>query len=415
MNFYNRNIKFIDDSGELYPEWEEKHLKELIAVGKAGGTPTASNKSYYNGEAATISFLGISDMTEQGKYLSTTSKNITKEGLDSSSAWLVPAGYLVYAMYASVGKVGIAKKPMATSQAMFSMTFIKSADTEYIYYYLEHFRDNGLKLLITTGTQGNINADTLKSFNIPLPSLAEQQKIAEFFSALDERIALTADKVKLLKEQKTGYLQQVFAQEIVFTDDNGDRYADWDQKKLSEVAAVTSGKRLPKGHQFVPSGTPYITVSDMGGKKVDQKRFSFISPATETILQRYKVTEGDVIISIAGTLGKVNLIDASLEQANLTENCDKIRVNEGIIPEFIYYFLKSPSIQSDIEKTSTTSSQPKLALEQLRNFSISLPSLSEQGKIAEFFSALDEQLELTENKLTLLKEQKTGYLQGIFG
>jgi type I restriction enzyme S subunit len=261
----------------------------------------------------------------------------------------------------------------------------------------------------------SLNSSIILKVDCPVPSLPEQEKIAGFFSALDERITLTAEKVDLLKEQKQGYLQSVFARELAFTDEKGDTYPEWEQKKLHELAAVTSGKRLPKGHQFVSSGTPYITVSDMGDKKVDQKQFSFISPATETVLQRYKVTEGDIIISIAGTLGKVNLVDTSIEQANLTENCDKIRVNEGIIPEFIYYVLKSPSIQSDIGKTSTTSSQPKLALEQLRNFSIPLPSLSEQEKISEFFSALDEQIELAENKLTLLKEQKKGYLQGIFG
>lgn len=209
QRIFNQELGFTDDNGNAYPEWEEKKLGSLVKLGKAGGTPTASNKAFYN-ENADIPFLGISDMTEQGKYLSRTSKKITKEGLDSSSAWVVPAGHLIYAMYASVGKVGINKIPMATSQAMFSMMFKEHAAIEYVYYYLDFFRDNGLAKLITTGTQGNINAETLKCISIPLPSIPEQEKIADFFSALDKNIELNERKLGLLKEQKKGYLQGVF-------------------------------------------------------------------------------------------------------------------------------------------------------------------------------------------------------------
>lgn len=390
MNSYIKKMRFVDDNGEQYPEWEQKKLGEVAELYQP---QTISGK----------------DLLPEGYPVYGANGRIgyySKYNHDTEQVTVTCRGNTCGTMNYTVAYSWI------TGNAMVINPIVGKATKQYLYHCLTSI---DFDFIITGSGQPQITRGPLAEVKIPLPSLPEQEKIAEFFSALDERIESTASKVVLLKQQKQGYLQQVFNRELVFTDDNGEQYPEWEQKKLEEVASVTSGKRLPKGHQFTSSGTPYITVSDMGDKRVDHKRFSFISPATETVLQRYKVTKGDVIISIAGTLGKVNLIDASLEQANLTENCDKIRVNERIMPEFIYYVLKSSSIQSDIEKTSTTSSQPKLALEQLRNFSIPTPSLSEQRKIAEFFSVLDERIELNENKLALLKEQKKGYLQGIFG
>lgn len=400
MNSYTKKISFVDENGDKYPEWEQKKLGEVATSLDNKRVPlSSSQRALIKGD---VPYYGATQIVDHiNDYIFDEELVlIGEDGVDFKNFQSKPIAQFIQG------------KSWVNNHAHVFRPDLDLIIPKFLYYSTVH---KDVTSFVVGGSRAKLNKSEALKITIHVPSLPEQEKIAEFFSALDERIESTASKVVLLKQQKQGYLQQVFNRELVFTDDNGEQYPEWEQKKLEEVASVTSGKRLPKGHQFTSSGTPYITVSDMGDKRVDHKRFSFISPATETVLQRYKVTKGDVIISIAGTLGKVNLIDASLEQANLTENCDKIRVNERIMPEFIYYVLKSSSIQSDIEKTSTTSSQPKLALEQLRNFSIPTPSLSEQRKIAEFFSVLDERIELNENKLALLKEQKKGYLQGIFG
>ncbi|MFC6276880.1 restriction endonuclease subunit S [Psittacicella hinzii] len=97
--------------------WQTKPLCKWFTYGKAGGTPKSSQAVYYaNGE---IPFLNIADMTAARKYIQQTEKHITQEGLDSCAAWLVPAGAINFAMYASVGKITINQVPVATSQAIF--------------------------------------------------------------------------------------------------------------------------------------------------------------------------------------------------------------------------------------------------------------------------------------------------------
>ena len=93
-------------------------LDTLFSKGKAGGTPTSTNKEYYNGE---IPFLSINDITKQGKYVRYTENHLSQSGLENSSAWIVPKYSLIMSMYASVGLVTINEIPTTTSQAMFAM------------------------------------------------------------------------------------------------------------------------------------------------------------------------------------------------------------------------------------------------------------------------------------------------------
>lgn len=200
-----------------------------------------------------------------------------------------------------------------------------------------------------------------------------------------------------------------------FKDNNDNDYPQWKKKKLKEISDVSSGKRIPKGMQFPSIGkTFYITVSDMGENFVSPLNINTISDDIENIIKKYKVFTGDIIISVAGTLGKINLITPLFNNANLTENCDRISNFKKVYNLYIFYFLKSNIIQETIKKSSTLSSQPKLALERIRNFDISIPLLEEQEKIADFLSTVDKKIENLANTITSLENQKKGLLQQIF-
>lgn len=207
QKIFSRELRFKDDEGRDYPEWEEKKPGDIIDKGKAGGTPKSTVKDYYNGD---INFLSISDMTTQGKYINYTEKTITKLGLENSSAWLVPKNSLIYSMYASVGFVSINKIELATSQAMFSMIINENTNMDYVYHYLSYFKDNGIQAFIETGTQGNLNANTVKNIVIPYPNRDEQDKIALSISSLGNKIEKEEEKLESLKQYKKGLLQQMF-------------------------------------------------------------------------------------------------------------------------------------------------------------------------------------------------------------
>ena len=113
QQIFSQQVRFKGENGKPYPDWEENILGDLCDKAKSGGTPTATNRKYYDdGE---IPFLAISDITEQGKFLTKTSKFITEDGLKNSASWIVPNNSIIYSMYASVGLPAINKIPLATS------------------------------------------------------------------------------------------------------------------------------------------------------------------------------------------------------------------------------------------------------------------------------------------------------------
>ena len=171
--------------------WEQRKLKDLFAYGGSGGTPSSNNRDYYNGN---IPFLNISDLKERN--IRFTEKQITTLGLHNSAAWIVPAGSISLAMYASVGKVGIICNDTATSQAFYNMVIQDILVRNFLYTRLEKADIcNEWEPYISTGTQRNLNAEKVRNFKINIPSKHEMNQIGSIFEVLDSLITLHQRKL----------------------------------------------------------------------------------------------------------------------------------------------------------------------------------------------------------------------------
>ena len=133
----------------------------------------------------------------------------SREGLNNSSDWIIPKNSLLYSIYASIGLVAINRSDISTSQAIYGIILKEGVSLEYMYYYLTYFKKNVHKY-IETGTQGNLNAKLLKSFEILLPSLEEQEMIVNVLSLVDEKIENSKKEIEKINEFKKGLLQQMF-------------------------------------------------------------------------------------------------------------------------------------------------------------------------------------------------------------
>ena len=185
---------------------------------------------------------------------------------------------------------------------------------------------------------------------------------------------------------------------------------------MGDVCDVLSGKRVPKGNKLTSVNTElkYITVSDMGDKFISNKEIKYITPEIETKIKKYKVITGDIIISVAGTLGKVNIITEEFNNANLTENCDKLTKFKECITEYLFYCLQSDRFLDEINRIKTSSAQPKLALDRLRAFIIPIPIRKEQQKIADCLSSMDSLIQTQQKVVTAWQQRKKALLQQMF-
>ena len=182
-------------------------LDTLFSKGKAGGTPTSTNKEYYNGE---IPFLSINDITKQGKYVRYTENHLSQSGLENSSAWVVPKYSLIMSMYASVGLVTINEIPITTSQAMFAMQLKDKDLLDYLYYYLSYFKYRHIHKYLETGTQSNINADIVRGIMIPTYGDSRNMEIVSTLQSIDMKIDNELSILKLFNRQKNYLLSQMF-------------------------------------------------------------------------------------------------------------------------------------------------------------------------------------------------------------
>lgn len=275
--------------------------------------------------------------------------------------------------------------------------------------------DKQLKRLVSSSVRMdgllNISFEDYMSVTLHLPSSTEQKHIADFLKKIDERIAAQEKLLASLKKYKRGLLRTVFSEK-----GSHSLLHDAVSHRIDEVCDVLSGKRIPKGETFSPRPTEYryITVSDMGEKYVSSDTLQFITSHTEKQITRYKVRNGDIIISVAGTLGKLNIITPDLDGVNLTENCDRFTNFRGINPEYLYHVLSSDLIQSQIEASKTKNGQPKLALERIRNFVVPVPHQIRQEQFVGVMNSIDKYIASQQAVLDRCCKARAGLQQQLF-
>lgn len=199
QKIFNQEIRFKDDNGEEFGEWEERTLGDVSTV-FSGGTPSSTNKEYYEG---VIPFIKSGEISSEF-----TAQFINDEALQNSSAKLVSKGDLLYALYgATSGQVAISKLNGAINQAVLCIR--SQLNTYFLYSYLLYSKEKIISTYLQGG-QGNLSAQIIKEIDIPIPTLEEQIKIANLFTVLDQKIGILDKQIEYAKTWKKGLLQQMF-------------------------------------------------------------------------------------------------------------------------------------------------------------------------------------------------------------
>ena len=158
--------------------------------------------------------------------------------------------------------------------------------------------------------------------------------------------------------------------------------SSWSWCRLGNIASVKGGKRIPVGEKLTTENTGhmYIRVADMKENTVKTDDIHYISESIYQKIKSYTISTEDLYITVAGTIGSVGEIPKVFDNANLTENADKI-VFRGICKKFLMYCLLSNFVQSQIKKCTTKVGQPKLAIIRIEDLLIPLPPIKEQYRI----------------------------------
>lgn len=313
-------------------------------------------------------------------------------------------------MYASVGKLCINNYPVTTSQALYAMKFKEDANIDFVYSALERVNVEQLNRVITQGTQKNINAKTLKNFDIPLPALPEQEKIGAFFSTLDEEIECQSELVDLLALEYKGYSQRIFSQERRFKDDDGNAYPDWEQKKLGEVLSLPIKERVVGNDIDI---NKLITVRlHMKGVQLNDRTATLKVGATNYFIRQ----AGQFIYGKQNLFnGALGIVPESLDGHLSSQDIPTLNIDYSITTsDYLLGYMGRASFYKNLAKLSTGTGSKRISEKTLLDIEIPFPSLPEQEKIGGFLSSLSERIESEEELLVQLKERKRAYLQKLF-
>jgi type I restriction enzyme S subunit len=294
--------------------------------------------------------------------------------------------------------------------------------------YLDHFRssDQWEDFVTRSGDGGvriRIYYKDLARLSLRLPSLAEQQKIADCLTSLDELIVTQDQKVEALKSRKTGLTQQLFPREhetlprLRFPE--FDAAPEWEERELGPSTLKVGSGITPLGgdKNYKTKGRRFIRSQNVGWGQLILDDVVYIDEDLHASFNATEIAEHDVLLNITGaSIGRSAVADSRIIGGNVNQHVCIIRVNrEELNPVLLNHFLISDRGQKQIDSFQAGGNRQGLNFAQIRSFRITVPpTLAEQQRIAECLGSLDARLIAEAEKLAALKIHKKGLMQQLF-
>ena len=269
--------------------------------------------------------------------------------------------------------------------------FTNSTNGKFIYYYFADKFYRRVSRLSAKNSVDSVRMSMISDMPISIPAKPEQQKIAAFLTAVDNKIEQLSKKQELLDEYKKGLMQQIFSQAVRFKADDGSDFPDWEERKLGDVGKVYQPKTISQT-DLTTKGFDVYGANGIIGK-----------------YSEYNHEFEQIAVTCRGnTCGTVNF---TKPKSWITGNAMVVNVDDSKVVNktFIYYQLSHTNLTYLI----TGSGQPQITGD-IKTHKVKIPSLPEQTKIANFLSSIDNKIEQVGKQLDESKQFKKALLQQMF-
>ena len=387
-------LRFPEFSGE----WEEKKLSDFMT------RLTRKNSNNESSRALTIS--SVDGLIDQGEFFK---KQIASK--DTSGYYLLKKGDFAYNKSYSVGyDYGSIKRldryeDGVVSTLYICMTLTSDTNSDYLTQYFDSMKWNkSVSEISAEGARnhGLLNIPTESFFQTKhflAPTLAEQQKIADFLSNVDSIITAETKILNILQKKKKALMQKLFTRQLCFKSDDGTDFPAWEEKKLGECVEILDSQRKPiesKERANRKGIYPYYGASGI------------IDYIDDYLFEGESILLGEDGANIINRNSRLAFIATGKYWVN--NHAHIMKANADNLNHFICEYLES----LDYSKICAGSAQPKLTQDVIRNLTIKAPCKEEQQKIADCLSSLDSLIQTQQKVVTTWQQRKKALLQQMF-
>lgn len=313
---------------------------------------------------------------------------------------------ILAARVGSVGNVSLRHGKFGVSDNVLVIKPKENSNISFIYHLL--VTKVNWKSLSNGTSQSVVSAKKVEAYKVYVSSLKEQQKIAAFFTALDEKISLTMEKISSIRKINNKLVSDILDGGIRFSSANGQPFPNWKREKFCKSFSVKMCKRIFKEETLDKGDVPFYKIGTFGGKAD-----SYI---TNELFESYKKkysypSKGDTLISCSGTVGRCVIFDGSPSYFQ-DSNIVWLEPNDKNLDYDKFYLT---SVLENLRWDSLSSSTIKrIYSKDLLEKEWFIPCLDEQQIIAEFISMLNNKLAIEKEKLSSLMKLKMAFMQQMF-
>ncbi|HBM8431786.1 TPA: restriction endonuclease subunit S [Staphylococcus aureus] len=372
-------------------EWEEKKLGEF--AGKV--TQKNVDKKYI--ETLTNSAeLGIISQKDYFDKEISNIDNIKKYYVVEENDFVYNPRMSNYAPFGPVNRNKLGKKGVMSP--LYTVFKIQNIDLNFIEFYFKSSK--WYRFMALNGDSGaradrfSIKDRTFMEMPLHIPCMDEQIKISQFFSKLDRQIELEEQKLELLQQQKKGYMQKIFSQELRFKDENGKDYPEWEETTIKEIAQINTGKKDTK--DAITNGSYDFYVRSPIVYKINT--FSY---------------EGEAILTVGDGVGVGKVFHYVNGKFDYHQRVYKISDFKNYYGLLLFYYF-SQNFLKETKKYSAKTSVDSVRKDMIANMKVPRPIYIEQKKIGQFIKRVDNKTKIQKQVIELLKQRKKSLLQKMF-
>ena len=267
-------------------EWMNTSLIDIVKL-IGGGTPKTTKSEYWGGN---INWLSVKDFNNENRYVYSTEKTITEEGLNNSSTKLLQKNDIIISARGTVGELAMIPYPMAFNQSCYGIRAVKGVDSTFLYYLIKNSVKK-IKLITHGSVFDTITRETFANIDVEIPDIKTQQSIANVLSNIDDKIEIN----QRINNNLYGQMQALYKDWFVnFEPFGGVRPSNWNVANIYAIAKIIYGAPFAsKLFNTDGLGKPIIRIRDL-------KEQAFVTFTTEEHPKGHLIQPGDIVVGMDG-------------------------------------------------------------------------------------------------------------------